>query len=68
MTATVRTDLLLSHAAFTADVTAPFEHVDIEQWLKTLPLNEHKRCAPATTRPPATRSTTTAPRCRSTSR
>lgn len=46
MPVTVRDDLVLSHAVFTADVTAPLQHVDIEQWLKTLPLNEYKRCAP----------------------
>jgi hypothetical protein len=43
---TVRSDLVLSHAVVTADVTAPFEHVDIEQWLKTLPTHEYERCAP----------------------
>ena len=46
MTTTVRSDLQLSHAVVTADVTAPFEHVDIEHWLKTLPTHEYQRCAP----------------------
>lgn len=31
----VREDLVLSHAAITADVEAPFDRVDIAQWLKT---------------------------------
>lgn len=43
---TVRSDLQLSHAVVTADVEAPFDHVDIEQWLKTLPTHEYQRCAP----------------------
>jgi hypothetical protein len=42
----VREDLLLSHAVVTADVTAPFDGVDIAQWLKTLPTHEYQRCAP----------------------
>ena len=46
MSATPRPDLQLSHAVVTADVTAPYEHVDIEQWLKTLPTHEYQRCAP----------------------
>src|SRR6478752_8080697 len=46
MTTTVRSDLQLSHAVVTADVTAPFEYVDIERWLKTLPTHEYQRCAP----------------------
>ena len=46
MSVIVRDDLVLSHAVVTADVTAPFEHVDIEQWLKTLPTHEYQRCAP----------------------
>jgi len=46
MTATVRSDLVLSHAVVTADVTAPFDHVDIEKWLKNLPTHEYQRCAP----------------------
>lgn len=46
MAATVRSDLVLSHAVVTADVTAPFDQVDIEQWLKTLPTHEYQRCAP----------------------
>lgn len=46
MSATVRGDLVLSHAVVTSDVTAPFEHVDIEDWLKTLPTHEYQRCAP----------------------
>ncbi|WP_285627350.1 hypothetical protein [Kineosporia sp. NBRC 101677] len=46
MTTTVRTDLQLSHAVVTAEVSAPFEHVDIETWLKTLPTHEYQRCAP----------------------
>lgn len=46
MTATVRSDLILSHKVVTADVTAPFDHVDIATWLKTLPTHEYQRCAP----------------------
>lgn len=37
---------MLSHAAITADVEAPFDRVDIAQWLKTLPTHEYQRCAP----------------------
>ncbi|MDO9396748.1 MAG: hypothetical protein Q7T71_09405 [Herbiconiux sp.] len=46
MSVMVRDDLVLSHAVVTADVTAPFEYIDIEQWLKTLPTHEYERCAP----------------------
>ncbi|MGN7222666.1 hypothetical protein ACTHQN_07385 [Curtobacterium flaccumfaciens] len=46
MSVTVKSDLILSHAVVTADVTAPFESVDIEKWLKTLPTHEYQRCAP----------------------
>ncbi|OZF57671.1 hypothetical protein CH293_02850 [Rhodococcus sp. 14-2470-1b] len=46
MSATPRPDLQLSHAVVTADVTAPLDFVDIEQWLKTLPTHEYQRCAP----------------------
>ena len=46
MSVLIRDDLVLSQAVVTADVTAPFEHVDIEQWLKTLPTHEYQRCAP----------------------
>lgn len=46
MSATVREDLVLSHAVFTADVEAPFDQVDIAEWLKTLPTHEYQRCAP----------------------
>lgn len=46
MSATPRPDLQLSHAVVTADVTAPFDYIDIEQWLKTLPTHEYQRCAP----------------------
>ena len=46
MTAQVRDDLTLSHAVVTAEVDAPFDLVDIEQWLKTLPTHEYQRCAP----------------------
>lgn len=42
----VRQDLVLSHAEVTAEVTAPYEHVDIADWLKTLPTHEYQRCAP----------------------
>jgi hypothetical protein len=42
----VREDLELSHIVVTADVEAPFDHVDIAQWLKTLPTREYRRCAP----------------------
>ena len=45
-TAVVREDLVLSHAVVTADVEAPFEHVHIARWLKTLPTHEYQRCAP----------------------
>ena len=46
MSAKVREDLVLSHVAVTAEVEAPFDHVDIAQWLKTLPTHEYQRCAP----------------------
>ncbi len=46
MTTKVRDDLVLSSLAVTADVEAPFAHIDIAQWLKTLPTFEYKRCAP----------------------
>ncbi|MCV7029689.1 hypothetical protein [Mycobacterium sherrisii] len=46
MTGIVRGDLVLSHLSVTADVAAPYDHVDIEQWLKTLPTHEYQRCAP----------------------
>jgi hypothetical protein len=46
MISTVREDLILSHAVFTAEVQAPFDHIDIAQWLKTLPTHEYQRCAP----------------------
>ncbi len=42
----VREDLVLSHAVVTADVEVPFDHVDIAEWLKTLPTHEYQRCAP----------------------
>ncbi|MBO0680363.1 hypothetical protein JRC04_23095 [Mycolicibacterium sp. S2-37] len=42
----VRDDLILSHAVITAEVKAPFDRVDIAQWLKTLPTHEYQRCAP----------------------
>lgn len=42
----VREDLVLSHAVVTAEVSAPFDHVDIAVWLKTLPTHEYQRCAP----------------------
>jgi hypothetical protein len=35
-----REDLVLSHAVVTAEVEAPFDHVDIAQWLKTFPTHE----------------------------
>ena len=47
MSAKVREDLVLSHAVVTAEVEAPFDHVDIAQWLKTLPTHEYRRCAPS---------------------
>jgi hypothetical protein len=46
MSAKVRENLVLSHAVFTAEVEAPVGHVDIAQWLKTLPTHEYQRCAP----------------------
>lgn len=46
MSATVRSDLVLSHAVVTSDVTAPFDSIDIESWLKNLPTHEYERCAP----------------------
>lgn len=42
----VHEDLILSHAVVTADVDAEFEHVDIAEWLSTLPTHEYQRCAP----------------------
>ena len=66
MSAKVREDLVLSHAVVTAEVEAPFDHVDIAQWLKrcrrTSTSGVHRRI----TRQPAIPSTTTGPRCRST--
>jgi hypothetical protein len=46
MSKAVREDLVLSHAVVTADVDAPFDRIDIAQWLKTLPTHEYQRCAP----------------------
>lgn len=46
MSTSIRDDLVLSHAVVTADVEAPFDDVDIAQWLKTLPTHEYQRCAP----------------------
>jgi hypothetical protein len=42
----VREDLVLSHAVVTAEVEVPFDHVDIAQWMRTLPTHEYQRCAP----------------------
>lgn len=42
----VRKDLVLSQAEVTADVEAPIHHVNIAEWLKTLPTHEYQRCAP----------------------
>jgi hypothetical protein len=46
MAVKVRDDLVLSHAVVVSEVDAPFDCVDIEQWLKTLPTHEYQRCAP----------------------
>ncbi|UPL15903.1 hypothetical protein [Microbacterium galbinum] len=46
MAVTVRSDLVLSHAVVTSDVTGNFDDVDIESWLKNLPTHEYQRCAP----------------------
>lgn len=46
MNTAVREELILSHAVVTADVDAPFDQIDIAQWLKTLPTHEYQRCAP----------------------
>jgi hypothetical protein len=46
MRSEVRTDLVLSQAVVTADVDAQFDHVNIAEWLKTLPTHEYQRCAP----------------------
>lgn len=46
MSTVVRDDLVLSHAAVTADLETSFHDVDIAQWLKTLPTHEYQRCAP----------------------
>jgi hypothetical protein len=46
MSSKVHDELVLSHAVVTAEVQAPFDLVDIEQWLKTLPTHEYQRCAP----------------------
>jgi hypothetical protein len=43
---TVRSDLVLSASTETYEVEVPFEHVDIADWLKTLPDHEYQRCAP----------------------
>ncbi|WP_111511373.1 hypothetical protein [Mycobacterium kyogaense] len=42
----VRQDLVLSHAELTAQVDADFDHVNIAEWLQTLPTHEYQRCAP----------------------
>jgi hypothetical protein len=42
----VRADMVLSQAEVTADVEAPFDRVNIAEWLKTLPTHEYQRCAP----------------------
>jgi len=42
----VRDDLVLSHAVVSAEVSAPFDRIDIAHWLKTLPTHEYQRCAP----------------------
>lgn len=42
----LREDLILSHAVVTADVAAPFDRINIAEWLKTLPTHEYQRCAP----------------------
>lgn len=46
MSTVVRDDLVLSHAAVTADLETSFHDVDIARWLKTLPTHEYQRCAP----------------------
>ncbi|WP_127549841.1 hypothetical protein [Actinoplanes sp. OR16] len=46
MSVTVRDDLVLSHSVEEVEVSAPFDAVDIETWLKTLPDKEYQRCAP----------------------
>ncbi|WP_179471887.1 hypothetical protein [Mycolicibacterium vinylchloridicum] len=46
MSSKVHDELVLSHVVVTAEVQAPFDLVDIEQWLKTLPTHEYQRCAP----------------------
>ena len=46
MSVTIRDDLVLSHSVEVAEVEAPFDKVDIETWLKTLPDKEYQRCAP----------------------
>lgn len=43
MGADVRDDLVLSRAVVTADVSAPFAHVNIEQWLKTQQALEYQQ-------------------------
>ena len=37
--------LVLSHAVVAAEVTAPFDRVDIAQWLKTFPTTSTTVCA-----------------------
>ncbi|WP_458318222.1 hypothetical protein [Mycolicibacterium brisbanense] len=46
MSIAVREDLILSQAVITAEVEAPFELINIAEWLKTLPTHEYQRCAP----------------------
>lgn len=46
MSTKVRDDLILSSLAVTHELAAPFDHVDIAHWLKTLPDHEYQRCAP----------------------
>jgi hypothetical protein len=43
MSAVVRDDLVLSRAIVTADVSAPFAHANIEQWLKTQQALEYQQ-------------------------
>ena len=46
MSVTIRDDLVLSHSSESLELEGPFDKINIEQWLKTLPDKEYQRCAP----------------------
>lgn len=46
MSVTIREDLVLSHSAESVEIDGPWDKINIEHWLKTLPDKEYQRCAP----------------------